>query len=183
VAFDQDDLDSLILRIHAAPLQPERWADVVEELRRLADAQRALIHAPTPHDPSGYWCVTAQWAPEAILEYARDWAHQDPWAEGAHRRGLTSAGLVYPDDAVVHRREFLQSAFFNDFLKPWETDSGSCFEQEANRFRSLAYASQLISGAGRGRFLGARCCDGAESGSAPDARRPKPLGGPRADAT
>lgn len=117
-----DDLESLILRIHAAPLQPALWASVVEELRCLLGAQRALLHAPTPHNPAEYWCVPARYDSETMVEYARNWAHQDAWSEGARGRGLTVTGMSYADDAMVDRREFLGSAFFNEFLKPREVD-------------------------------------------------------------
>lgn len=117
-----DDLESLVLRIHAAPLQPSLWAAVVEDLRCMLGAQRALLHAPTPRNPADYWCVPARYDPETMTEYARNWAHQDLWSEGARSRGLTVAGMSYTDDAMVDRREFLGSAFFNEFLKPREVD-------------------------------------------------------------
>ncbi len=117
-----DGLELLILRIHAAPLQPTLWAAVVEEVRCLLGAQRALLHAPTPRNPARYWCVPAKYDSETLAEYARNWVHHDPWSEGARSRGLTAAGMTYTDDAVVDRRDFLHSGFFNDFLKPREVD-------------------------------------------------------------
>lgn len=119
---EPSDIAELILRIHAAPLQPETWRSVLEDLRRRVRAQRALIHTPVPPSPDKYWHVASQVGNDILDPYARHWARHDVWAHGALSRGLTAQGVPYVDDELVSRAEFRGSPFFNDFLKGHDVD-------------------------------------------------------------
>lgn len=116
------DLDTLILEIHSVSLRPEAWAAVLEHLRKLMCADSALLHATAPRTADEYWYVGAQIDPEMAPQYADHWVDEDLWALGARRSGRTGTGVVSTDEDLVDRRGFARSAFFNDFLRPFDFD-------------------------------------------------------------
>ena len=119
----QETLSDLILKIHAATLDPQAWTGVVEELRVALNGRGAMLHTPQVSVLEDYWCFQANFDPAEIERYARDWMPHDVWAEGARTRGLYSPeGIVCPDDRLVERRAVRRSAFFHEYLKENDID-------------------------------------------------------------
>ncbi|HEX6994088.1 MAG TPA: hypothetical protein VF339_08060 [Gammaproteobacteria bacterium] len=119
----KENLSDLILRIHAATLDPKAWTAVVEELRVALNGRGAMLHTPQVSVIDDYWCFHSNFDPAEIERYARDWMPYDVWAEGARTRGFYSPeGIVCPDDRLVEHRVVRRSAFFHEYLRENDID-------------------------------------------------------------
>lgn len=153
--FDSDDAAKLILRIHAAVVEPQAWTSVAEELRRATNARGAIVHTSQVQSFDDYWCFLAEIDAPELAIYAREWMSQDVWFAGARRHGLYDAeGLVCLDDALVEHREFRQSSFFNDFLRANDIDRMVTMNLHRGRHsHGVAHIQlSLFRGVGKGAF-------------------------------
>lgn len=148
-------LADLILKIHAATLDPQAWTQTVDELRVALNARGAMLHTPQISVLEDYWCFQAHFDPAEVERYARDWMAHDVWAEGARTRGLYSPeGLVCPDERLVEHRAVRRSAFFHEYLR--ENDIDRMITVNLYRSRTERYVAHtqlsLFRGVGKDGF-------------------------------
>ncbi|MGB7215659.1 MAG: helix-turn-helix transcriptional regulator [Gammaproteobacteria bacterium] len=118
-----DRYSDLVLEIHAAASDPAAWTSVVEKIRVALHARGAMLHTPQVSFLEDYWCFHSQFETSQIESYARDWMAHDAWAEGARQRGLYSPErIISVDDALIERRSFRKTAFFQEYLRPNDVD-------------------------------------------------------------
>jgi DNA-binding CsgD family transcriptional regulator/PAS domain-containing protein len=115
------NIDQLILDIHAAALEPDRWQHVVDGTRSLLNADRAMLFSVPMFPGEEFWHVAAELDPSLVPDYAQEFAREDPWLRGAKRRG-TQVGLISAGEELVERSEFLRSRFFNEFCTRYGMD-------------------------------------------------------------
>jgi DNA-binding CsgD family transcriptional regulator len=121
-------LEELILKIHAAPLQPDLWQSVIRDVLGSVRAQSGVLLTPNPKTPQDFWCVSANLDGSTLQQYARDFVADDLWLQGAIRTNRIAPGTISLDDQLVDRDVFRNSAFFNDFLRLHDIDRfmGAC---------------------------------------------------------
>ena len=110
------DIDRLILDIHAAPLVPHRWADVLESLCRLQGADKALLFSVPEVQGADFWSVSAGLPAAALAEYSVEFAREDVWLREATRRGATAAGTLFTGEQLIERRSYKRTRFYNEYL-------------------------------------------------------------------
>ncbi len=116
------DLDDLVQHIHASALTDSGWESIGDTLRRALSADSALLLRVGTKDNPEPWTRLIGFNPESIAPYASHWARQDLWYRGAIERQRVAVGMVSLDDQLIDRREFRASAFFNEFLRDFDTD-------------------------------------------------------------
>jgi DNA-binding CsgD family transcriptional regulator len=114
------NIDDVILRIHAAPLEPHGWQLVMRSLMDLCAAQNALMLTvgTTPVPTIKSWEPSLNFNPTALQDYATHWGSQDLLYLGARQKGRIRPGLVSTENQLVGAREYSASSYFNDFCKP-----------------------------------------------------------------
>jgi len=111
-------VDDLILRIHAAPLEPQGWGPIVQALQDLCRAEKATLIRMGLAPDAKPWVVPANIDERMVRDYVDYWAPQDLLYVGAVRRGRVVPKLVSTDQQLIERGEYLSSAYFNEYLKP-----------------------------------------------------------------
>ncbi len=111
------DIDDVILKIHAAPLEPQGWRTVMEDLLELCTAEKAVMLTVGLTPASKPWELSVNFNAAALQEYAAHWASQDLLYLGAAKKGRIKPGLVSTEEQLIDRSEYISSAYFNDFLK------------------------------------------------------------------
>jgi DNA-binding CsgD family transcriptional regulator len=111
-------VDALILRIHSRALAPNGWDDVVSDLCHAVKATGAALVRPTRGAHIKPSATLYGFDAAAIKSYAGYWGQHDIWYIGAVRNGRIGVGLVNQDHQLIDHREFEQSPFFNEYLKP-----------------------------------------------------------------
>src|ERR1700686_3693193 len=71
------DIDDVILKIHAAPLEPQGWRIVIEDLLKLCTAEKAVMLTVGLTPASKPWELSVNFNAAALQEYATHWASQD----------------------------------------------------------------------------------------------------------
>src|SRR5256885_2261195 len=115
------NIDRLILDIHAAPLEPDRWQQVVETMRNALNADRAFLFSVPTRRAEEFWHIGSEMDPAIGHEYAQEFAPEDVWMLEAKRR-RAQVGLISTGEELVDRSEFLRSRFFNEFLARHDID-------------------------------------------------------------
>jgi DNA-binding CsgD family transcriptional regulator len=118
----QQDIDRLILDIHAAPLEPARWQQVVTSLCQIHGAGKAQLFSIPIVRGASFWNVSAGVSPEANAEYSAQFAHEDVWVIGGRRHNATLAGTIAVGEELIDRRDYLKTRFYNEFLAPHDVD-------------------------------------------------------------
>jgi DNA-binding CsgD family transcriptional regulator len=119
----QRDQDRLILDIHSAPLEPERWHTVVDSLCQIHHAEKAQLFSAPQMGQTSFWSVTTEVNPEANAEYAAEFASEDVWMLAGQRRNSFSTGLISLGEDLIDRRDYLKTRFYNEFLAPHDFDA------------------------------------------------------------
>jgi DNA-binding CsgD family transcriptional regulator len=113
-------VDDIILKIHAAPLEPQGWQDVMRSLMDLCEAEHALMltvgASRVPKIEA--WEPSVDFNPDALVDYAENWGSQDLLYINARRKGRIQPGLVSTESQLVGAREYSDSPYFNEFCKP-----------------------------------------------------------------
>jgi len=109
-------IDNIILRIHAAPLEPHGWNAVAKDLLALCRAERAVMLRVGLTPAVKPWSLPLEFDPAALNEYALHWAPLDLLYLETLRQGRIKAGVVSTEDQVIDRGEYLSSPYFNEFL-------------------------------------------------------------------
>jgi DNA-binding CsgD family transcriptional regulator/PAS domain-containing protein len=114
------DIDDVILKIHAAPLEPHGWQTVMRSLMDLCEAENALMLTvgATQMPSIKSWEPSLNFNPAALQDYASHWGSQDLLYLGARQKGRIRAGLVSTETQLVGAREYSSSPYFNEFCKP-----------------------------------------------------------------
>src|SRR5205823_1004309 len=73
------NIDRLILDIHAAPLEPDRWQQVVETMRNALNADRAFLFSVPTRRAEEFWNVGSEMDPAIGHEYGQEFAAEDVW--------------------------------------------------------------------------------------------------------
>jgi DNA-binding CsgD family transcriptional regulator len=132
----QEDLDQLILDIHASPLDPGRWHSVLESICRIHRAEKGQILSTPLAPDSSTWSVSVDVTPEATADYIAEFAAEDIWIREGIRRDISTEGTISLGEALIDRREYLQTRFYNEFLARHDYD----------RFMNLVLRPPALSG-------------------------------------
>jgi DNA-binding CsgD family transcriptional regulator len=111
------DLQRLIVRIHSAALAEDAWGEIGKDLCRALGADGASLVRPNRSAAVQPWCRLFEFDPLFVKEYVEHWGRQDVWYEGAVRRGRIGVGLVNVDNQLIDRSHFLESPFYNEYLR------------------------------------------------------------------
>lgn len=117
--MQQDAIDSVVRLVHSTGLAPERWPQVLSEMRRLFDARGAVLCLRELHTGRPLVLSQAGFDEDCWRDYAVNYRHLDIWGVGA--RGLR-VGEVATGDELIARAgataTFEQSRFYREFLVP-----------------------------------------------------------------
>lgn len=112
------DIDRLILDIHAAPLEPDRWHGVLESLCEIHRAENGqLLSIPATRN-APFWSISRGVSDEAKADYAAEFGPEDVWVIARRARNENAAGTISAGEELIDRREFLRTRFYNEFLAP-----------------------------------------------------------------
>jgi DNA-binding CsgD family transcriptional regulator len=111
-------IDDLILKIHGLPLEPGGWGSVIQSLQDLCNADKGILLRVGSAPAMKPWVLPVNFNAGVLDDYADNWASQDLLYLGAVNRGRVVPGLVSTEQQLVDRREYLSSAYFNEYLKP-----------------------------------------------------------------
>jgi len=148
------NIDDVILRIHAAPLEPHGWQSVIQDLLSLCEAEKALMLTVGVTPATQPWERTINVDIGTLQEYASHWASQDLMYLGAVRKGRVRPGLVSTEQELIDRREYSSSSYFNDFLKPndIEPQLNVCLTNSMPQYGLGPSAITLYRGVGKESF-------------------------------
>ena len=147
-------IDDLILKIHAAPLEPQGWGAIIQTVQDLCKAEKAsLIRVGLTPDAKP-WVIPLNIDEQMIRDYVDYWAPQDLLYVGAVRRGRVVPKLVSTDRQLVDRAEYFSSAYFNEYLKPTGIQSqlNLCLTAAMPQLGLGASSITLYRGVGRQAF-------------------------------
>jgi DNA-binding CsgD family transcriptional regulator/PAS domain-containing protein len=116
------NVHALILQIHSRALAPDGWDEVVSDLCRAVKATGASLVRPSHSAHIKPSATLYEFDAAAIKSYAEYWGQHDIWYIGAVRNGRVRVGRVNQDHELIDRREFEQSPFFNEYLRPLNID-------------------------------------------------------------
>jgi DNA-binding CsgD family transcriptional regulator len=122
MGISQEQLDQLILEIHAAPLDGGSWQSVVRSVAGATGADSALLFAFPTAPGLPFWNVSMGISPELLAPYATEFAAEDVWSCASVRRGLTHAGVTLTGEQLIPRRDYHRSRFYGEFLNPLDID-------------------------------------------------------------
>jgi DNA-binding CsgD family transcriptional regulator len=148
------NIDDVILRIHAAPLEPNGWQSVIQDLLNLCEAEKALMLTVGISPATKPWERTINFDIETLQEYASHWASHDLLYLGAVRSGRVRPGLVSTEQELIDRREYFSSSYFNEFLKPndIEPQLNVCLTNSMPQYGLGPSAITLYRGVGKESF-------------------------------
>jgi len=115
------EIEALLLQIHSAVLEPANWDRIAADICRLLDADRATLFA-IPRDNRQYWRTAINFDPDALHDYATEHVAHDVWLQGTLQSGRNWTGVVTTGEQLIERRTFLNTPFFNDYLKRYDMD-------------------------------------------------------------
>ena len=136
-----EDLDGLILDIHAAPLDETRWPGVIDAVRRRVNADQAVLFSVPQTRAVDIWHVGSQTDPELTREYALEFAPEDAWGLAAKRLTGPIAGRVLTGEELIPRSDFRRTRFFNEFLRRYVEPTGR--QLPASQLEWSAYAEKV----------------------------------------
>ena len=110
------EIGQLILDIHAAPLAPETWPEVVDRIRQVHGADKALLFSVPEAPGAPFWSLSAGLSEQALREYSIEFAPEDVWLREVQRRGATRAGTIATGEQLIDRRTYHRSRFYNEYL-------------------------------------------------------------------
>lgn len=122
MAISQEQLDQLILDIHAAPLDEGKWRSVVRSVAAAVCADKALLFAVPTLPGVPFWNVALEVSEESLGQYAAEYAQEDVWIAETVRSGRTKVGMVHTGEQLIARREYQRSRFYGEFLKRIDVD-------------------------------------------------------------
>jgi DNA-binding CsgD family transcriptional regulator/PAS domain-containing protein len=118
----QEDIDRLILDIHAAPLETDGWQGVVESVCHATGADKGLLFSVPRTLGTTFWNVSWEMSPDVTAEYSVEFAPEDCWMLEVQSRGATSPGTLFTGEELIERRDYLNTRFFNEFLVRHDID-------------------------------------------------------------
>jgi DNA-binding CsgD family transcriptional regulator len=116
------NIDQLILDIHAAPLDENRWPAVLDSVRRAVGAHQAMLFSLPKQSGEAFWRVLSECDPAMTLEYAQEFAVEDSWWRASRRFAGPLTGRVFTGEELLPRSDFLHTRFFNEFLRQYDID-------------------------------------------------------------
>jgi DNA-binding CsgD family transcriptional regulator len=148
------DIEDVILKIHAAPLEPQGWQVVIQDLLNLCDAEKALMLTVGLTPAIKPWERTINFDLRTLQEYASHWASRDLLYLGAVKKGRVRPGLVSTEQELIDRREYFSSPYFNEFLKPHDIEPqlNVCLTNAMPQFGLGPSAITLYRGVGKESF-------------------------------
>jgi len=115
--FDDDAYDRLVGLIYGAAADVSLLPSLLEKLRAACGASAAALIAFA--DEPGLSRVAATF-PEAVAEYQRHWDAHNPLHPLRRRGDPVPPGGVATDAMLMPRGELTRTAYFNEFLLPFE---------------------------------------------------------------
>jgi DNA-binding CsgD family transcriptional regulator len=117
-----EEIDQLILDIHATPLDEERWPTVLDAVRQAVGAHQAMLFSLPRRPGEAFWNVLSECDPAMPLEYAQEFALEDSWRQASRRMAGRLTGRVLMGEELLPRSEFLRTRFFNELLRRYDID-------------------------------------------------------------
>jgi DNA-binding CsgD family transcriptional regulator len=121
-----EEIDRLILDIHAAPLDETRWVGIAQSLSAIVNAESAMLFSVPLERCATFWNVLWQIDPTFTRDYGLEYAPEDPWALAARHLPSSMVGRIVNGDELIDRRDFLRSRFFNELLVPYDISHFTC---------------------------------------------------------
>jgi len=130
-----EDVDRLILNIHASALDENRWPELISELCCTMEASGTMLFSVPTARCGEFWNVLSGIDPNMPREYAREFAPEDPWALAAKHLPAPMAGRVVTGEELIDRREFIRTRFFNEFTANYDIHHFMCLLTREPPFR------------------------------------------------
>jgi DNA-binding CsgD family transcriptional regulator len=118
----REEMDRLVLDIHAAPLDAERWPKVVDSVCRVTGAEQGVIFSVPRIRGATFWSISTGVSSEAKAQYSVEFALEDVWLLEVESRGATAPGTLFVGEELIDRRSYLRTRFFNEFLLRHDMD-------------------------------------------------------------
>jgi DNA-binding CsgD family transcriptional regulator len=112
--------DDILLRIHAAPLDPQGWNTVSQSIVDLCGAERAALLRVGVDPLNTPMMISTNFDPKIVREYFTTWAPYDVLYHGAVKNDRIKPALVSTDEQLIERRDYLTCSYFNDFLRKYD---------------------------------------------------------------
>lgn len=108
------DISKLIHDIHQAPLNPEKWQTVLENLRGLLGASSGNLIVTGPISQKPLVLASTEIDPAAIDDYHAYYHKYDIWLKESRSH---KSGSILRGHDIVPDNIFLRSPWYNDFLR------------------------------------------------------------------
>ncbi|MDE2250409.1 MAG: helix-turn-helix transcriptional regulator [Gammaproteobacteria bacterium] len=119
-----ENINQLILEIHAAPLAPETWPTVVDRIRQMQGADKALLFSVPEAPGAEFWSLSTGISEQVLREYSTEFAREDVWLHAVQLRGATQAGTICTGEQLIDRKTYHRTRFYNEYLARHDID---CF--------------------------------------------------------
>ncbi len=115
-----DAIEQLLPTLYSAPLQPELWSTFLQQTSAITGISKAaLIAHDLTQNRHKFLATLGPEVVESVPLYESHYFHFDQWTERFPKRCFQSK-VVLGDD-LWPRQCLLESNFYNEFLKPFDT--------------------------------------------------------------
>jgi len=129
--MNEEQLESFIDDIYVAAFDDSEWVKLLESLRVQFHGSLATTMVRNISDGRPLLIESANGAPESIRQYAEHYYQHDLWASAnkkywlAQDRGVSDRSpRVITDEALVSRREHLESQAYQDHMRHYDVGRG-----------------------------------------------------------
>ncbi|MBN8462746.1 MAG: hypothetical protein J0M01_08015 [Dechloromonas sp.] len=113
-----DQFDALVHLIYEALARPELWPLVVDQIRAALKGSAGLLFTPLLPVSEGGFAIASQLSSETLFRHASHYAALDVWTQAGIEQELFTPGEIVTDEDLLPRAQFLESAYYLEFLKP-----------------------------------------------------------------
>lgn len=113
-------LSDLIGDIYTAPTDPSCWRSVVKQIVDATGGTSGQLVSPSKNAMSELWAPHG-FGSDEMAPYASHYHLRDLWTQGAAALGLPVC-TVLTGERLVEPSSFMNSEFYNDFLRPCEIE-------------------------------------------------------------
>jgi DNA-binding CsgD family transcriptional regulator len=145
-----DPVQQLLESVYAAPMHPNQWHVVLEQLSSLSGVMKAaLITHNVPNSEHRMLAILGDGVRESVPVYEMSYFKHDEWTLRFPQRGFT--GRVIEGEEIWPHNLFYRSTFYNEFLRRFDVCQMACIAsgRTGNIFEALSiYRGPLDGGFG-----------------------------------
>jgi DNA-binding CsgD family transcriptional regulator len=120
-----DPVQRLLGSVYAAPIRPELWCVVLEQLSDMTGVTKAaLITHDITNSEHRMLAILGDSVKEGTSIYERSYFQHDEWTLRFPKRGFT--GRVIRGEEIWPEHAFYKSTFFNEFLQKFDVCQMAC---------------------------------------------------------